>query len=41
MLVPGPWFLLAFGLLGAGELYGVYFPNYILCCSPKAQHPAT
>lgn len=29
----GTWYLLSFGLLGAGELYGVYFPNYILSCS--------
>jgi hypothetical protein len=31
------WFLLSSGLLGAGELFGVYFPHYILCCSPKAK----
>jgi MFS family permease len=29
------WFLLSFGLMGAGELFGVYYPNYILRCSPK------
>jgi len=34
-LVPGRWFLLSFGLMGAGELFGVYYPNYILSCSPK------
>ena len=33
LLVPGKWFLIAFGLLGAGELYGIYYPNYILSCS--------
>jgi hypothetical protein len=32
-----PVFLLSFGLLGAGELFGIYVTNYILCCSPKAQ----
>jgi hypothetical protein len=37
LLVPGEWFLLGFGLLGAGELFGVYLTNYIMCCSTKAQ----
>jgi len=37
LLVPGKWFLVSFGILGAGELFGVYFPNYILCCSPKSR----
>ncbi|MGE0608249.1 MAG: hypothetical protein AB7O62_14225 [Pirellulales bacterium] len=35
--VAGKWFLLSFGLIGIGELFGVYFPNYILSCSPKSQ----
>jgi hypothetical protein len=35
MWVPGAWFMVGLGLMGAGELFGVYFPNYILCCSPK------
>ena len=26
-----------FGILGAGELFGVYYPNYILNCSPPSQ----
>jgi hypothetical protein len=30
LLLPGKWFLVSFGLMGAGELYGVYFPNYIM-----------
>ncbi|MFO1021218.1 MAG: hypothetical protein U0903_11045 [Planctomycetales bacterium] len=34
MLVTGPWYLLVFGLYGAGELVGVYAPNYILSASP-------
>lgn len=34
MFVPGLWYLVAFGILGAGELFGVYYPNYILGCSP-------
>src|SRR5206468_390639 len=34
---PGKWFLLSFGIMGAGELFGVYYPNYILGCSPKAK----
>ena len=29
-------FLVSFGLLGAGELFGIYITNYILCCSPQA-----
>lgn len=37
LLVPGYWFLLAFGLNGAGELFGVYFVNYAVSCSPKSQ----
>jgi fucose permease len=36
LLVPGKWFLVSFGLLGAGELYGVYFPNYLVSCSRLA-----
>ncbi len=37
LLVPGYWFMLAFGLMGAGELFGVYYINYAVCCSPKSQ----
>jgi hypothetical protein len=37
LVIPGPWFLVSFGILGAGELFGVYYPNYILGCSPPAQ----
>jgi hypothetical protein len=33
----GEWFLLSFGFMGVGELFGVYYPNYILCCSPKSK----
>ena len=32
----GQWYLISFGLLGAGELYGVYFPNYIATSSAKS-----
>jgi hypothetical protein len=32
-----PIFLLSFGLMGAGELFGVYYPNYIFSCSAKSQ----
>ncbi|MBC7820132.1 MAG: hypothetical protein IAG10_24885, partial [Planctomycetaceae bacterium] len=35
--VSGSWYLIAFGLLGAGELFGVYFPNYIASSSAKSQ----
>ncbi len=34
MTVTGSAFLLAFGFLGAGELMGAYYPNYVFCCSP-------
>src|SRR5207253_2837051 len=27
MVVEGKWFMFSFGLLGAGELYGLYYPN--------------
>jgi hypothetical protein len=37
LAVPGKWFLLSFGLMGVGELFGVYYPNYILSCSAKSQ----
>lgn len=31
----GWWFLATFGILGAGELFGVYFPNYVTSASDK------
>ncbi|MBI2824051.1 MAG: MFS transporter [Planctomycetia bacterium] len=34
LIVPKPWFLLSFGLMGAGDLCGVYFPNYVMTSSP-------
>ena len=37
LLVPGYWFMLAFGINGAGELFGVYYTNYPIQCSPKSQ----
>jgi MFS family permease len=37
LAVPGSWFLVSFGILGAGELFGVYYLNYILGCSPKSK----
>jgi hypothetical protein len=33
LVVPGKWYLLSFGLLGAGELFYVYYMNYIVSCS--------
>lgn len=36
-LSAGKYFLLSFGFLGAGELFGVYFSNYILSCSAKSK----
>ena len=32
-IVPGYAYLLAFGLMGAGELGGAYFPNYVISLS--------
>jgi hypothetical protein len=34
LVTPPRWFLLSFGLLGAGELFGIYITNYILSLSP-------
>lgn len=31
--VTGPWYLVAFGIFGAGELIGVYGPNYLVSAS--------
>jgi hypothetical protein len=36
IFVTGPWYLVAFGLYGAGELIGVYGPNYVLTASRQA-----
>jgi len=35
--VTGPWYLVSMGLLGAGELFGAYFPNYIASASRKSR----
>ncbi|MBL9215581.1 MAG: MFS transporter [Opitutaceae bacterium] len=37
LFVPGYWFLIAFGINGAGELFGVYYMNYPAQASPKSQ----
>jgi MFS family permease len=37
MFVTGPLYLLAFGIHGAGELIGVYAPNYIVSASRSDQ----
>ncbi len=37
IFVTGPWYLVAFGIHGAGELVGVYAPNYILSASRRDQ----
>lgn len=34
LFIPGKWYLLAFGFLGAGELFYLYFMNYIVSCAP-------
>lgn len=36
LLVPGKWYLVSFGILGAGELYCVYYQNYLISCSPPS-----
>ena len=35
--VDGRWYLVSFGLLGAGELFGAYFPNYVTTASSKSR----
>ncbi len=35
IFVTGPWYLVAFGLHGAGELIGVYAPNYLVSASRR------
>ena len=37
MFASGLWYLAAFGLYGAGELVGVYAPNYILSASAPTE----
>lgn len=37
IFVTGPWYLVAFGIHGAGELVGVYAPNYIVSASSRDQ----
>jgi MFS family permease len=37
--VPGPLFLVAFGLIGAGQLGGIYFPNVLLSWSHSRTAP--
>jgi predicted MFS family arabinose efflux permease len=32
----GWWFMATFGILGAGELFGAHFPNYVTSASSKA-----
>ena len=33
LCMPRQWFLVSFGLMGAGELYEIYFQNYLVNCS--------
>jgi hypothetical protein len=35
IFITGPWYLISFGLYGAGELVGAYAPNYLVCASRK------
>lgn len=37
MATPPDLFLISFGLVGAGQLFGIYVTNYILSCSPPDQ----
>jgi hypothetical protein len=37
LVVPGKWYLLSFGFIGAGELFYVYYLNYIVGCSPPGR----
>jgi hypothetical protein len=36
LAVSGRWYLVSFGILGAGELYYVYYQNYLISCSPTS-----
>jgi hypothetical protein len=36
LLVTGKWYLVSFGILGAGELYYVYYQNYLISSSPPS-----
>jgi hypothetical protein len=36
LTVTGKWYLVGFGILGAGELYYVYYQNYLISCSDPA-----
>lgn len=37
LVAPGMLFLVSFGFMGAGELLGVYYPNYIMMCSAPSK----
>lgn len=37
LAAPLSMFVVCFGLMGAGDLYGVYFPNYVMAASPADQ----
>ena len=37
LVAPGYWFLVSFALMGAGELWGVYYPNYVLSSSAPSR----
>jgi hypothetical protein len=37
LCVPGKWYLVSYGILGAGELYYVYYQNYLISCSPLSR----
>jgi hypothetical protein len=37
MFASGKWYLLAFGIFGAGELIGVYAPNYMLSACRRSE----
>lgn len=37
LVAPPNWFILCFGLLGMGELFGIYSTNYILNCARKTE----
>ena len=39
LVVPGKWYLVSFGILGGGELYYVYYQNYLISCSPTFAGP--
>jgi MFS family permease len=37
LMASGKWYLVSFGILGGGELYYLYYQNYMVSCSPTSK----